>query len=320
MEDGIHLANSIFVTHHSDLPVYRQIVSQLAFMIEMGQLKEGERLPSARLLADNLHINRNTVAHAYAELRDRGLLESKGRNGMVVVGSSRTQPSSVDRDRAAALLESAVAESMALGLTAAEVHSLAVSFAARAHAGNLEIVFVECNSDRAKYFASEIEAHVGTPVRPLVLGAFEPADESPDLVLTTFFHLAEVRKMMRRPRTEVVGLVVGPHVQTLVQISQVPRSRSVGICYSTEEQAVSIRDSLTQSGFSNISVLRGTSDEDLQGVDLVVVPSEMPELRRQLEGRVRVVEFGNILDHASVHMVADVVRELRLAKSGRNEG
>jgi DNA-binding transcriptional regulator YhcF (GntR family) len=150
VEDGIHLANSIFVTHHSGLPVYRQIVSQLAFMIEMGQLKEGERLPSARLLADNLHINRNTVAHAYAELRDTGLLESKGRNGMVVVSGDRTQPSSVDGDRAAALLESAVAESMALGLAAAEVHSLAVSFAAREQAGNLELVFVECNSDRAK--------------------------------------------------------------------------------------------------------------------------------------------------------------------------
>ncbi len=152
-------------------------------------------------------------------------------------------------------------------------------------------------------------------VRPLVLGEFDPESERPDLVLTTFYHLAEVRALMRRPKTEVVAIVVAPHVQTLVQIAQVPKNRTVGIWYSSEDQAVSIRDSLTQSGITNVRVLHGATDDDLDGVDLVVIPSELPQLKKELEGKVRVIDYGNVLDVASLRMVADVVQELQRAKA-----
>jgi len=308
------MVTKIQVSQHSDIPIYRQIVAQLTFMIEMGHLRDGERLPSTRLLADNLHINRNTVAHAYAELRDQGLVESRHRSGMIVVGGEQARSSSEARDRARTILEEAARESINLGMTSSEIQSLVMNFAVRAEDELLRVSFVECNADRSKYFADELENHLGISVRPLVLGDFDPETEHPDLVLTTFFHLAEVRKIMRRPKTDVVAIVVAPHVQTLVQIAQVPKRRTVGIWYSTEDQAQSIRDSLTQSGISNIKVLEGTSDEDLKEVGLVVIPSELPQLKQRLEGRVRVIEFGNVLDGASIRMVADVVHDLQASK------
>ncbi|GAA1653046.1 hypothetical protein MMUR_29000 [Mycolicibacterium murale] len=314
-EDRQLIVTNIQVSQHSDIPIYRQIVAQLTFMIEMGQLHDGDRLPSSRLLADNLHINRNTVAHAYAELRDLGLVESRRRSGMVVIGSERARSSSAARDRARNVLESAARECIGLGLSAPEIQSLVMNFAVRAEEDLLRVSFVECNVDRAKHFSDELAKQLEISVQPLVLGEFDPEAEHPDLVLTTFFHLAEVRKLMRRPKTEVVAIVVAPHVQTLVQIAQVPKRRTVGIWYSTEEQAESIRDSLLQSGIRNIKVLEGTSEDDLKDMDLVVIPSELPDLRSDLQGRVRVIEFGNVLDSASIRMVADVVRDLQTAKS-----
>lgn len=309
------MVTSIHLSHHSDMPIYRQIVAQLTFMIETGALSDGERLPSTRLLADNLHINRNTVAHAYAELRDQGLVESRRRSGMVVVGSEQARSSSAARDRAREVLEEAARECIALGLEPAEIQSLVMNFAVRAEGDLLKVSFVECNADRSKYFATELGEHLGMSVRPLVLGEFDPEAERPDLVLTTFYHLAEVRALMRRPKTEVVAIVVAPHVQTLVQIAQVPKNRTVGIWYSTEDQAVSIRDSLTQSGITNVRVLEGTTTPDVKGVDLVVIPSELPQLKEKLEGKVRVIEYGNVLDAASIRMVAEVVQELQVAKA-----
>ncbi|MFE0100478.1 GntR family transcriptional regulator [Streptomyces sp. NPDC059009] len=306
-------ASNVSVSQHSDVPIYRQIVTQLTFMIEMGELRDGERLPGTRLLADNLGINRNTVAHAYSELRDLGLVEARGRNGMVVVGGERARSTSAARDRARSVLESAARECMELGLRPSDIQELVMDFALRAADKVPQVSFVECNVERATYFSDELGKHVGIPVKPLVLGEFDPADEHPDLVLTTFFHLAEVRGMLRRPTTDVIAIVVAPHIQTLLQIAQVPKNRAVGLRYSTDDQAVSIRDSLTQAGVTNIQVLAGTADEDLRGVDLVIVPSEMPDLKRQLEGRVRVIEFGNVLDAASIRMVADVVRDLQIA-------
>ncbi|MGW0733967.1 GntR family transcriptional regulator [Streptomyces sp. NPDC002851] len=306
---------NISVSQHSDVPIYRQIVTQLTFMIEMGQLCDGERLPGSRLLADNLGINRNTVAHAYSELREQGLVEARGRNGMVVVGGEQARSASAARDRAREVLESAARECMELGLTASDIQELVMSFVAGAADNVPKVSFVECNVDRAEHFSGELERHLGITVKPLVLGDFDPADEHPDLALTTFFHLAEVRGLLRRPTTDVVAIVVAPHIQTLLQVAQVPKNRTVGLWYSTDDQAASIRDSLTQAGVTNIEVLAGTTDDDLQGVDLVVVPSEMPDLKQRLEGRIRVIEFGNVLDAASIRMVSDVVRDLRVAKS-----
>lgn len=309
------MVTKIKVSLHSDMPIYRQIVAQVTFMIETGGLGDGDRLPSTRLLADNLHINRNTVAHAYTELRDHGLVESRRRSGMVVIGSERARSSSAARDRAREVLEAAARECIGLGLQPAEIQSLVMNYAVRTAGDLLKVSFVECNADRSTYFASELEKHLEITIKPLVLGEFEPETEHPDLVLTTFFHLAEVRALLRRPTTEVVAIVVAPHLQTLVQIAQVPNDRTVGIWYSSEDQAVSIRDSLTQSGITNIRVLDGTTDEDIDGVNLVVIPSELPELKERLDGRVRVIEFGNVLDIASIRMVADVVRDLQAAKA-----
>lgn len=308
------MITGVSVSRHSDVPVYRQIVSQLTLMIEMGLLADGERLPGSRLLASNLGINRNTVAHAYGELRELGLVEARGRNGMVVVGSAHAQSSSQVRNQAREILATAARECLRLGLTAAEIRDLVSGLAAWEAEQTLEVSFVECNQERAEYFAAELAAQLGVAVKPLVLGAFDPDAEQPDLVLTTFFHLAEVRGLLRRPSTEVVAIVAAPHIQTLVQIAQVPKGRTVGLLYSTADQATSIRDSLAQAGVTNIEVLSGTTDEDLRGVDLVVVPSEMPELASLLERKVRVIEFGNVLDAASVRMAGEVMRELQLAK------
>lgn len=304
----------IQVSVHSDVPIYRQIVTQLAFMIETGDLKPGQSLPSARLLADNLHINRNTVARAFAELAELGLVEGRGRSGTTVLGPGPAHEDSGARDQARVILETAARECIDLGLSASEIQSLVMSLAMRAEDDVLKVSFVECNVDRAKYFASELEEHVGIKVKPLVLGEFDSEGEQADLVLTTFFHLAEVRGLMRRSKTEVVAIVVAPHVQTLVQIASLPKRRTVGIYYNTDDQSSSIRDSLTQAGITNVTVLHGAEDADLEGIDLVVIPSEMPQLKSRLEDRVKVMEFGNVLDAASIRMVSEVVSDMQTAK------
>jgi len=307
------MSAAIRVSQKSDIPIYRQIVVQLTFMIEMGQLADGERLPGSRMLGDNLGINRNTVAHAYGELRKLGLVEARGRNGMVVVGGAQARTTSAARDRARDLLAGAARKCIELGLTPSEIQDLVTNLAVLTAGTDPAVAFVECNPERATTFAHEIEREVGVPVRPLVLGEFEAAQVQVDLVLTTFFHLAEVRGLLRRPSTDVVAIVVAPHIQTLVEIASVPKVQRVGICYNTEEQAASVRDSLAQAGVTNVEVLDGTTAEQLRGIEVVVIPSGMPELKRLLQDRVRVIEFGNVLDAASLRMVRDVVRELRTA-------
>ncbi|GAF47514.1 GntR family transcriptional regulator [Rhodococcus wratislaviensis] len=307
------MAATIKVSHHSDVPIYRQIVTQVKFMIEMGYLKDDDRLPSSRLLADNLGINRNTVAHAYAELRDIGLVEPRGRSGMVVVGGESARQSSAARDRARKIIEAAIGECVSLGLTTDSIRELFTHVSGWVASSAPTVAFVECNPDRAKYFADELSGHLNLSVKPLVLGEFESSSVDSHLVLTTFFHLAEVRRLFRGTGTEVVAIVVAPHLQTLVKIAEVPKNRVVGVWYSSEEQAANMRDSFTQAGVRNVRVIESGTDEELEGVELVVIPTEDPAIKDRLKGRIPVLEYGNVLDAASVRMVEDVIRELQIA-------
>jgi GntR family transcriptional regulator len=64
------------VNFKSGKPVYLQIADQIRHAAAAGALREGESLPSIRPLSEELRINRNTVAKAYAELESQGVIET----------------------------------------------------------------------------------------------------------------------------------------------------------------------------------------------------------------------------------------------------
>src|SRR5512146_1471898 len=57
-------------------PVYLQLVDQVRYAAASGGLRPGEPLPSIRPLAEELRVNRNTIAKAYAELESQGIIET----------------------------------------------------------------------------------------------------------------------------------------------------------------------------------------------------------------------------------------------------
>lgn len=69
----------------SAVPPYEQIRSQLSSFIAVGSLPPGSRLPTVRSLAADLGIAAGTVARAYKELESAGLIETRRRNGTVVL-------------------------------------------------------------------------------------------------------------------------------------------------------------------------------------------------------------------------------------------
>lgn len=60
----------------SGKPVYLQLVDQIRYAAASGGLRTGEPLPSIRPLAEELRVNRNTIAKAYAELESQGIIET----------------------------------------------------------------------------------------------------------------------------------------------------------------------------------------------------------------------------------------------------
>jgi GntR family transcriptional regulator len=66
------------------VPVYRQIVNQVKYMVASGRFQPGQELPPIRALAERLVINPNTVVRAYNELQRDGVVESRHGSGTYI--------------------------------------------------------------------------------------------------------------------------------------------------------------------------------------------------------------------------------------------
>jgi GntR family transcriptional regulator len=65
------------IDNASDRAVYLQIIDQVKRDIALGRLAKEERLPTVRQLAQQLAINPNTIAKAYRQLEQEGIIVTR---------------------------------------------------------------------------------------------------------------------------------------------------------------------------------------------------------------------------------------------------
>lgn len=73
-------------------PVYQQLLRRLTALIDSGVIKDGQSLPSERLLAEKLGLSRTTVRHCYEELKAKHYLSAHGRAGAMALAPPALSP------------------------------------------------------------------------------------------------------------------------------------------------------------------------------------------------------------------------------------
>lgn len=81
---------NVIIRKDSPLAIYEQIVSQIKEHISKGLLKEGDMLPSIRLLAKELEVSVITTKRAYSELELEGFIISVAGKGSYVSGLKKS--------------------------------------------------------------------------------------------------------------------------------------------------------------------------------------------------------------------------------------
>lgn len=114
----------LHVDARNGLAVYDQIVRQVKFAVANGALASGDMVPSVRELARDLAINPNTVARAYRELQDDGVLETIRGMGLSITSSARRQCQAERTKLIRARLRLVLDEALRSGLTAGEIDEL----------------------------------------------------------------------------------------------------------------------------------------------------------------------------------------------------
>ena len=98
----------------SSTPIYKQITDQVRLAVATGRLAVADQLPSVRALAEELVVNPNTVARAYADLAREGLIESRPGRGVFVIRKRKVFTREEGWHRLEPLLDGLIGEAMAM--------------------------------------------------------------------------------------------------------------------------------------------------------------------------------------------------------------
>ena len=75
---------NIAISLTDGVPIYRQIVNQVKYLVASGLLLPGEELPPIRTLALQLKVTPNTIVKAYGELEVAGVVHMRRGSGTFV--------------------------------------------------------------------------------------------------------------------------------------------------------------------------------------------------------------------------------------------
>ena len=115
------------IDFQSGVPVYLQIVQQVKVAAATGLIRPGDPLPSVRAMAEDLRINRNTVARAYAELVSESVIETRQGSGCFLKdGGASPLRKSVRSGRLAEALDAVIVQAHHLQIPDPELQSLLV--------------------------------------------------------------------------------------------------------------------------------------------------------------------------------------------------
>lgn len=316
------------VNKKSGTPIYLQLKRQIDHLVKMGIWPAGMQLPTERELAEILGVSRNTVSAAYKELESEGILVSQQGRGTFVAASEATN-SMGKLERLAQMLDTVIDESLDLGIDLDTLATLARQRIEerRELLGRVKVAFIECNREQLDYFTKELELGSGVSIMPVLLSDLKQESDrllpellGMDLVVTTFFHLDEVREMVAG-RVETLGIALDPQLGTIVRIARLPKDIRVGLVCISEPFAERVEKSIANAGIEGLEILSTTTRDEnelrrlLAQVDACIVsPGRKAEVERLVAPGTDVIEFIYVPDAGSVNRLKAVLSELRTKK------
>ncbi len=114
----------IVISNSSSVPIYEQIEEQIKDAILTGELTPGELLPSIRTLASDLRVSVITTKRAYSDLEDLGFVNTVQGKGTFISNGNQELLREERIRQVEELLERAIKDAEAIGLTSAELHEM----------------------------------------------------------------------------------------------------------------------------------------------------------------------------------------------------
>ena len=218
------------------LSYFEQLKGQLFSAIYCGKIKEGDRLPSLRNLAEDLKVNYKTVRKVYARLAEEGLVEIVAGSGAFLRkrdgGFTKMRDDAIYR-----LLGDVYSRSHELGLTDERLIDLLQAYSGGSQLRPLRLAIVD-DDEEAHIFSNELELRLGGHAVSVAL----PQANTPrgleilaqsDVLLTTSWHMEEVAKLADGLGKKL--LEIKPSHEIYTEILSAAQDYNVGIVIRDEK-------------------------------------------------------------------------------------
>ena len=293
---------------------------QIKHLVLTGGFAVGSRLPSIRALAGYLRINRNTVARVISDLEREGYVESRRGSGVYVV----EPPVAAEDLERQEVLEKVMDLAAARGVV---VEDLAYALLARAGVQTPErtpVLFVECNGPELEQYKAELEEQLPVTVETMLLEELEdrlekhpPGTEPPiwRLVVTTFYHVHEVERLLGPRGLETFALLTETTLEGLRRLAELPDETPVAVVGNSRTCTDNLLRSLKGAGLDHLDLFQVQEDDEesrtrVERAEVLVCASavarRLPELG--IPEGVEVIVQDRTLSKGGVEMLGQMLR------------
>ncbi|MGM9572182.1 MAG: GntR family transcriptional regulator [bacterium] len=298
------------------IPLYQQVKEVIKEKIYEKEIIEGERIPTERDMAKQLHVSRNTISAAYKELEAEGIIVSQQGKGTFVADSSNRYKREGCKERLLRMIDLAMEEAIELGFGLDRFLSITYGRVEEKKRllTELTVGFVECNNEQLYALTRQLSQELSVKIEPFLLPELrerkkELADifQGIDILVTTVFHHEELAVMTADLNKMVIPIPLDAGMKTLIKIAQIPQGTKVGLACFSENFETRVRNSLVSAEINRLPVLTTTSDDEkelrafLGKIDVVLAsPEKKKQIAPLLPPNVELIELVYNLDSALV--------------------
>ena len=300
---------------------------QIKHLILTGRFEVGSRLPSIRVMAGFLRVNRNTVARVISDLEREGYVESRRGSGVYVI----EPPVEAEDLKRQEVLERVLDLAAAQGVP---VEDLAYALLARAGAKpqeKMRILFVECTRAELDRFSAELEEQLPVEVDKILVEdlaeSLSGEEELPwRMAVTTFFHVHEVQELMEPRGIETVALLAEANLESLQRLTELPAGTPVGVVGWGQTCMENLSRSMEGAGLDHLNFVQLYVDEEsaeevwetLDDVEAVLCATITAQRLRELGAPedLEIIEEDRTLDKGGLEMLGRLLRQLPRTERG----
>jgi GntR family transcriptional regulator len=302
------------IDHDANLPVRKQLINQLRYLIACGHFNVNETLPSTRSLGDQLDISFHTVRKAYQELEDEGLLSSRVGSGYTV--EERSPLAKSERmERGAKVVNDTLQQLVGLGLSDAEIESLFQEQATLLDHAGLErkLITVGPHDELNRMCADQLGTALQKTILPVPLSQMERHEDA-DFAFAPYPYLTDVLETLSR--TDTLGFATHLPSKVLETVARLRDHETVGLITRYRDTIPPLSEDLRTHTAYDGQVLAASIDQEtehLQGfvqeTDLLLVtPASQRRLRPVLDDSVHDIEELRVLvSQDSIDAIADAI-------------